>query len=140
VPYKGGAAALNALFGNEVQLLAIEISAALPLQSKLRVVAVMGDRRSPQLPDVPTTRELGYPNVIASSMYGVIAPTRTPAAITEKFRSAVVRAINAKEIKDRLAAQGQTVVTGTPDDYRRLMATESAKWGQMIKSRSIKFE
>lgn len=140
VPYKGGAAALNALFAGEVQMLAVEISAALPLKDKLKVVAVMSDQRSPQLPDVPTTRELGYPNVIANSMYGVIAPTRTPAAITEKFRAAVVKALNAKEVKERLAAQGQTVVTGTPDDYRKLMAAEAAKWKQVITSRNIKFE
>ena len=140
VPYKGGAAALNALFANEVQMLAVEISAALPLKDKLKVVAVMGDRRSAALPDVPTTKELGYPNVIASSMYGVIAPTKTPAAVTEKFRAAVIKALNTKEVKDRLAAQGQTVVTGTADDYRKLMAAETVKWKQVIVSRNIKFE
>jgi tripartite-type tricarboxylate transporter receptor subunit TctC len=140
VPYKGGAAALNALFSNEVQMLAVEISAALPLQSKVKIAAVMGSKRSPQLPDVPTTAELGFPNVVASSIYGVIAPTKTPPAITEKFRKAVVDALNQPEVKQWLASQGQAPLPGTPAEYRQLMEAESAKWGAMIKGRNVKFE
>lgn len=140
VPYKGGAAAINALLGNEIQLLAVEISAALQLQSKLKIVAVMGEKRSPALPDVPTTVELGYPGVVASSMYGVIAPTRTPAAITEKFRTAVHKALAQPEVRNRLLSQGQIPMPTTGDEYRKLMAAESVKWGAVIKSRNIKFE
>lgn len=140
VPYKGGAPALNALLSGEVQMLAVEISAALGLQGKLKIAAVMGDKRSPLLPDVPCTAELGYPAVTASSMYGVIAPTRTPREITEKFRAALARVMATPEVKGRLAQQGQMVATGTPDDYRKLMASESTKWGAIIKSRNIKFD
>jgi tripartite-type tricarboxylate transporter receptor subunit TctC len=140
VPYKGGAAAVNALLADEIQLLAAEISAALPLQSKLRIVAVMGEKRAPQLPDVPTTAELGYPGVVANSMYGVIAPAKTPAAITEKFRNAVRVVLNQPEIRDRLLSQGQTPVPGTGDEYRALMTSESQKWARVIKTRSIKFD
>lgn len=140
VPYKGSAPALNALLANEVQMLALEISASLPLQGRLKIAAIMSDRRSPLLPDVPTTGELGYPTLIANSIYGVIAPTRTPRDITEKFRRAVVTALNTPEVRAKLAAQGQAIIPGTPEDYRRLMAAESVKWGTVIKARNIKFD
>jgi tripartite-type tricarboxylate transporter receptor subunit TctC len=140
VPYKGGAAAVTALLGGEIQLLAAEISAALPLQSKLGIVAVMGDKRAPQLPNVPTTVELGYPGVVASSMYGIIAPAKTPPAITDRFRAAVHKALALPEVRDRLLAQGQTPMPTTGEVYRKLMADESVKWGAVIKKRNIKFD
>ncbi len=140
VPYKGGAPAVNGLLGNEVQLLAVEISAAVPLQPTVKIVAVMGDKRAPQLPDVPTTTELGYPGVVASSMYGIIAPTKTPAAITDKFRAAVHKALAQPEVRDRLLSQGQTPTPTSGEEYRKLMADESAKWGVVIRNRKIKFD
>lgn len=140
VPYKGGAAAINALFGDEVQMIAAEISAVLPLRDKLGIVAIMGSKRSPLLPDVPTTAELGYPNVVASSMYGIIAPTKTPPEITDKMRKAIAAALDSPDVKSRLEAQGQVPMPTSGDDYRKLMATESVKWGQMIKARNIKFD
>ncbi len=140
IPYKGGAASLNALLAGEIQLLAVEVSAAMGLQGKLKIAAVMADKRLPQLPDVPTMQELGFPKVMASSMYGLIAPHRTPVAITEKLRLATIKVMNLAEVKNRLNSQGQAVVTGTSDDYKRLMASESAKWGTIIKSRNISFD
>lgn len=141
IPYKGGAAALNATLAGEIQLLAVEVSAGMGLQgNKLKIAAIMSDKRLPQLPDVPTMQELGFPKVMASSMYGMIAPHRTPAAITERFRLAVIKVLNTPEVKNRLNAQGQSVVTGTPEEYRRLMASESAKWGAIIKTRNITFD
>jgi tripartite-type tricarboxylate transporter receptor subunit TctC len=140
VPYKGGAQALTALLTGEIQLLAAEISAALPMKQKLKIVAVMGNQRSPALPDVPTTVELGYPNVIASSMYGLIAPTKTPAAITEKMRAAVTKVLNSPEVKSKLAAQGQFTMPSTPDEYRKLMESEGVKWAKLIKAKNIKLD
>ncbi len=140
VPYKGGAQAANALAAGEVQLLALEISAALPMQPRLKIAAVMGEKRSPQLPDVPSMAELGYPNVTASSMYGIIAPTRTPAAITERLRGAVAKVLALPEVRGKLLSQGQVPTPGTGDEYRQLMASESAKWGTIIKGRNIRFD
>ncbi|WP_186332373.1 Bug family tripartite tricarboxylate transporter substrate binding protein [Bordetella genomosp. 13] len=138
VPYKGGSAAMNALLGDEVQMLSVEISAALPLQQKVRIAAIMADKRSPLLPDVPTTVELGYPSVIASSMYGVIAPPKTPDAIMAKFRAAVHQALAMPEVRDQLLRQGQAPSPSTAEEYRKLMADESARWAGIIKTRGIK--
>ncbi|NML47598.1 tripartite tricarboxylate transporter substrate binding protein [Ramlibacter sp. G-1-2-2] len=140
VPYKGGPAAVTAMVGGEVQLLSVEVSVGMSVQQKVRIAAVMADKRLPQLPKVPTMVELGYPNVVSSSMYGMIAPKNTPREITEKFRLAVIQALNAPEVKSRLNAQGQSVVTGTPEEFRKLMEAESAKWGSMIKARNIKVD
>lgn len=140
VPYKGGAAAINALLGDEVQMLAVEISAAVPLQDKLKIAAVMGETRSPLLPQVPTTAELGYPGVVASSMYGIIAPGKTPAAITDKFRAALHKALALPEVRDRLLKQGQVPTPTSGEEYRKLMEQESVRWRDVIKSRNIKID
>lgn len=140
VPYKGGAQAMNALLGDEIQMLSAEISAVQGMQSKIRIVAVMGSKRAPTLPDVPTTTELGYPEVVASSIYGVIAPTKTPAAITDRFRQAVRKVLSDPEIKARLAAQGQSATPSTGEEYRKLMEEQAIKWGRLIKAKGIKLE
>jgi tripartite-type tricarboxylate transporter receptor subunit TctC len=140
VPYKGGAQAITALLGDEIQLLAAEISAVQSMSGKVRVVAVMGNKRAPTLPDVPTTAELGYPEVVASSIYGVIAPTKTPAAITEKFRQAMTTVLNDPEIKAKLASQGQAATPSTPTEYRKLMEEQAVKWARLIKSKNIKLD
>lgn len=140
VPYKGGAAVVTALLGNEVQLIAAEISAAMPLQPRVKIATVMSMKRVAQLPDVPATAELGYSDVVASSIYGIVGPAKVPAPISEGFRKAVVTALNQPDVKQLLNAQGQTVTPSTAAEYKALMASESVKWGAIIKSRNIKFE
>lgn len=137
VPYRGGAPAVNALMANEIQLLPAEISAVMPQLSKLRVLAVLAPQRSPQLPNVPTTAELGLPAVVAQSVYGIIAPAKTPTAISEKFAKAAGAAITAPDVKAKLASQGQSAMPSTPNEYRKLMLGESEKWGTLIKKRNI---
>ncbi|RKJ94586.1 Bug family tripartite tricarboxylate transporter substrate binding protein [Alicycliphilus denitrificans] len=140
VPYKGGAAAINALLGGEVQMLAVEVSAAIPLKDKISIAAIMGDKRLPQLPNVPTTVELGYRGVIASSMYGIVAPSGTPDEITNRFRAAVHKVLVMPQVRDRLLSQGQTPMPTTGEEYRQLMAEESARWGEIIRKRSLKID
>lgn len=140
IPYRGGAPVMNALMGGEVEMASVEISAVLPLLSKTNPLAVLSEKRSPLMPEVPTSAELGLPTVVSHSVYGVIAPNKTPAAIVDKFRAAVVAALNAPEVKAKIESQGQMLIPSTPAEYRHYMVEESAKWGALIKRRDLRLE
>jgi tripartite-type tricarboxylate transporter receptor subunit TctC len=96
-----------------------------------------GKTRAPQLPDVPTTVELGLPNVLMETTYGLIAPKGIPAGVQTKLREAAVAAINSPEMKERFLKQGAIAATSTPAEYRSLMQAESDKWRGVITSAKI---
>lgn len=141
VPYKGAAPAITALLGGEVQLLAADLSALLPFQSKgIRILAVSGPRRLEVLPDVPTTAELGLPAVVSESNYGIIEPPKVPPAIGKKMRDALVVVLAMPAVKAQIAAQGATAMSTTPEEYKKLMQDESAKWAAVLKKGNITLE
>ena len=95
VPYKGAAPVVTALLGGEVQLAVVDLLNVLPhlTTGKLKILAVAGPSRAPQLPNVPTTKEAGLPGVVMDTNYGVIAPPGVPADVQKKFREAIVAAV-----------------------------------------------
>jgi len=135
VPYKGASPALTALMANEIQMFPGDASAALGFikAGKLRPLAVGSDSRFEGLPDVPTTRELGFPAVQVESNYGVIAPTGTPAAIVDKMAQAIAKSLQDPELRQKMIDQGAVPQATTPDAYRKLMEAESKKWGEVIR-------
>jgi tripartite-type tricarboxylate transporter receptor subunit TctC len=141
VAYKGAAPAVTALLGGEVQVLAADLSALLPFLSRgIKVLAVSGPRRIDALPDVPTTTELGLPQVYVESNYGFIAPAATAAAITQKMRDALVAVLGMPSVRAQIAAQGAVAISTTPDEYRKLMQQESVKWAAVVKKGRITLE
>lgn len=141
IAYKGASPAITALLGGEVQMFAADLSALLPFLSRgVKVLAVSGPRRIEALPNVPTTAELGLPAVYVESNYGIIAPTATPAAITQKMREALVAVLNMPSVKAQIAAQGAVATPTTPDEYRKLMQQESFKWAAVVKKGRITLE
>lgn len=141
VPYKGAAPAVTALLGGEVQVFAADLPAILPFLSKgVKILAVSGPSRVEQLPNVPTTAELGLPNVRVESNYGIIAPTATPPAITQKLHAALVKVMGMPEVRKQLAAMGAIPTTNTPLEYRQLMEQESVKWAAVVKKGNITLE
>jgi tripartite-type tricarboxylate transporter receptor subunit TctC len=138
VPYKGAAPAVTALLGGEVQVFAADLPAILPFLSKgVKILAVSGPNRVEQLPDVPTTAELGLPNVRVESNYGIIAPAATPPAITQKLQAALVKVMNLPEVRKQLTTMGAIPTTTTPQEYRQLMDQESVKWAAVVKKGNI---
>ena len=106
VPYTGAAPAVTALLGGEVQMIAADLPAVLQFLSKgVKILAVSGANRVEALPDVPTTTELGLPNVRVESNYGIIVPAATPPAITQKLRDALIKVMAMPEVRKQLAAQ-----------------------------------
>ena len=138
IPYKGAAPAVTALLAGDIQVLAADLPAVNQFTARgVKILAVSGSQRWESLPKVPTTVELGLPGVIAESNYGIIASKGTPAAIVQKMREALITTINTPSVKTSIANLGAVGVTTTPDEYRKLMNQESARWGAVVRKANI---
>jgi tripartite-type tricarboxylate transporter receptor subunit TctC len=139
VPYKGSPAVITALRASDVQV-AFEMLAPVIPQAKsgaVRILAVTSERRNPALPDVPTVAESGVPGYVASSWNAIAAPARTPAAVVARLHDAIVRALDAADVKEKLAALGVTARASTPDELRRVLAGDVEKWRRVIDQAKI---
>lgn len=138
IPYKGGAPAVTALIGGEVQMLAADAPALLPFQARgVKILAVSGAQRLEALPGVPTTSELGLPRVRVETSYGIVAPTGTPAALMQKLHDALVTVLATPAVRSQFASQGVTAMSSTPDEYRKLMQQESVRWAEVVRKGHI---
>jgi tripartite-type tricarboxylate transporter receptor subunit TctC len=142
VPYKGGAPAINDLIAGRVQLMfeSLNSISSFARSGAVRPLAVTGEHRSPAFPDLPTIAEAGVPGYAAPTWTGVIAPAGVPRPIIDKLNAAMNKAIQSATFKERIAAIGDDVAGGTPEDLAALVASESKKWGEVIKRAGIKFE
>jgi tripartite-type tricarboxylate transporter receptor subunit TctC len=130
VPYKSGAEMVTAVMGEQVQLTFPDISILIPLirERKVKALAVTSARRHPQLPDVPTLAESGFPDFAITFWSGVVAPAGTPAGIIAKLNAALDKGLRSHEIQDRLAAIGSQTAPGSPQDFASFIASETVKW------------
>jgi len=101
---------------------------------------VSGDHRSPAFPDLPTIAEAGVPGYSAPTWSGVVAPAGLPRPIVDKLNAAINRAIQSPAFKDRFATIGDEPAGGTPEEFAALIASDSAKWGAVIKRAGIHLE
>ena len=142
VPYKGSGPAMNDLIGGQVQSMIETMPAALPhiKAGSLRPLAVALPKRSGNLPDVPTAAEAGLPDFIVTSMFGLLAPAKTPPAIVAKLTAALEKVLAAPDTQMRMEAQG--VVTGylNPTDSAKRIKAEIDKWTKVAKDANIKLE
>jgi len=99
----------------------------------LRGIALGAKSRSPLAPDVPTTAEVGMPDVLAENWYGMVAPAATPPAIVERLNRITTEAMSDATVIQKLADQGLTLVPQTPEQFRDYMASETVKWAKVIK-------
>ncbi|CAN5682002.1 tripartite tricarboxylate transporter substrate binding protein [soil metagenome] len=134
VPYKGASLAVTALLGGEIQMAMVDLPPVLPqvLAGKLKILAVAGAARAPQIPDVPTTTELGLPGVLMDTNYGIVAPKGVSPEITKKFRDAVAAALTSDEVKEQFLKVGAVATASSPDEYNKLMTSEYEKWRGVV--------
>jgi len=139
VPYRGAAPAINDLLGQQVQMTFLDLPVILPQikAGNLRPIALGTKARSPLAPDVPTTAEVGMPEVLADNWYGMIAPSATPKDVIARLNKLTTEAMSDPNVKDKLADQGLTLVPQTPDEFRAYMVSESAKWTKVIKDAGV---
>jgi len=142
VPYKGTAPATADLIGGQVQIAFLGIPTVLPhvKSGKLRVLAVTGKRRSPELPGVPTVDEAGVPGYELSPWYGLLAPAGAPREIVARLAAEVTKIVRAAEIRHKLAVQGAEVAGGTPEDFTAVIQADISTWARVIKDTGIRGE
>ena len=140
VPYKGGAPALTDVLGGHVDVVAVNALEALPLAKagKLRVLAVMSGERSAVLPGVPTVAESGYPGFEASVWYGFVAPAGLPKPVQARLHEAVQKSIESPEVRELLAAAGGVPLPGPVEQFDKLLKSDAARYGKLIREANIK--
>jgi tripartite-type tricarboxylate transporter receptor subunit TctC len=142
VPYKGGAAAIQDLMAGRVQVMFESLNSIAPFarSGAVRALAVGSDHRSAAFPDLPTIAEAGVPGYEAGTWTGVIVPAGVPRPIVDKLNAAINRVIASPTFKARFAQIGDEPAGGTPEDFARLIASDSAKWADVIKRSGAKIE
>jgi tripartite-type tricarboxylate transporter receptor subunit TctC len=136
IPYKGGGPAAAALASGEVQVL---LSSPAPVMQyakngKARVLAYTAAKRSPALPDVPTTAEAGLPSFhVDGGWFGMFAPAGTSAAIVEKLNREVRTALADPGVNKRFEGLGVTAAPTTPEEFRKFLAGETAKYAEYVR-------
>ncbi len=139
VPFKGGAPALSALMGEQVQLIVFAAGAGVPLvhSGKIKPLAVSGKRRSSALPLVPTMAEAGYPQLDSGAWMGLLAPAGTPPGVVARLNSELSKVLKDPELVKKLADQAVDLSSSTPDELGTLIRAEHDKWGKVIKDAKL---
>jgi tripartite-type tricarboxylate transporter receptor subunit TctC len=140
VPYKGAAPALLDLLPGRIQVWIGAANSLLPhvREGRLRLLASVGARRYPTLPDVPTIAEAGVPGYSHGVWSAVIMPAKVAPAIVTKVNADVGAVMSAAEVKSRLAVQGLDVETSTPQALARLIREDYERWGKVIRATGIR--
>jgi tripartite-type tricarboxylate transporter receptor subunit TctC len=142
VPFKGSPPALQALIGDDVQVLFDLIMTAKPLVDggRLRPLAVTGDARSPALPNVPTLQELGFKSYDASPRYALVAPKDTSRPVIEKLNAEANAALRDRGLIAQMNAAAMDLAPGTPEAVGEFIAKERTKWAAIITARNIRLD
>jgi tripartite-type tricarboxylate transporter receptor subunit TctC len=122
----------------DVGLMQLTDSRAHLESGKLRALAVLGPKRAPAVPDVPTIIEAGLPDVQGVTFNGVFAPKGTPPAVVEKLSAAIRAALAKKEVVDKLAELGSEANGSTPAEFTKFLNDETAKWTDVMQKANIK--
>jgi tripartite-type tricarboxylate transporter receptor subunit TctC len=139
VPYRGAAPAVNDLLGQQVQMVFLDLPILLPQikSGGLRAIALGAPQRAPTAMDVPTTTEVGMPDVQAENWYGLVAPAGTPTAIVATLNQIATEAMRDPAVKEKLAIQGTELIGDSPEHFHAFLESEIARWAKVIKDAGI---
>jgi len=142
VPYKGEGPAIADAMGGHISLVFSNLPVGLPLarDGKLRGIAVTSAQRVPTAPEFPTASESGLPGFDAFTWFGLFAPSATPREIVVKLNAETVRALNAPDTKEKMAAQGMFTTTANVEDFGEFVKKETVRWTQIVKESGVKAE
>jgi tripartite-type tricarboxylate transporter receptor subunit TctC len=136
IPYRGFAPAVTDMLGGSIDAMFATIPAVLPQvrAGKLRGLAVTSLERSAAAPEIPSVRELGYPQLESLAWIGLLAPSGTPAPVIERLSGATMRSMRDQAVRESLGRQGFDVVAGSPQEFARWIRAESEKWAKVIRA------
>ncbi|HVF64954.1 MAG TPA: tripartite tricarboxylate transporter substrate binding protein [Casimicrobiaceae bacterium] len=134
VPYRGIADATKDLLGGQLQAMTASIPATLPqlADKRVRVLAVTGDRRIPQIPDAPSWQEEGVTDANVINYWGVVAPAGTPAEIVRKLNSEIQKVLAQPDVRARLEREGAELVSGPPERLGIIIERDLTSWRKLI--------
>lgn len=142
VAYKGGGPALADVLGGQISMVF-----ATPLESvphikpgRLRALAVTSPKRSPAMPDLPSIAETGVTGYEVTNWYGVLAPVATPRTIINRLNKGIVEVLRMPEMIERFKGDGVELIGSTPEEYKKLIHDEIAKWERVVKTAGIKVD
>jgi tripartite-type tricarboxylate transporter receptor subunit TctC len=144
VPYKGGAGPIiPALISNEVQFTMINMASSIQQirAGRIKALSTTWPTRRPELPDVPTMAESGFPGIGTNAWNGLFAPAKIPAPVLNRIHSDVVKIMETPDMKELLAKQFMSVVVNkSPAEFNRFIQREVAKWGAIVRENNITIE
>ena len=142
VPYRGSGQATTDLIAGVVKMALPGVAGMLPhiRSGKLRALAVTSEKRSPQLPEVPTLAEAGYPGSTAYVWLGLLAPKDTPAPVIERLNREVVAALESPEVKGYMANASIEALGSTPAEFGAFFRAERDQWARVIKDSGAKLD
>jgi tripartite-type tricarboxylate transporter receptor subunit TctC len=142
VPYKGGAQAMTDVIAGQIPLYFANMASGLPhvRSGKLKALASTGERRSPNMPDLPTVAESGVTGYAVYEWNAVFAPAGTPPAIIARLQTEIAKVLAQPEVRERILALGGEIAASTPQETDRFVREQMTKWAKIIKQADIKVD
>ncbi len=142
IPYKGGAACQTDIMGKQVDISFQNLGAVTNYikAGKMKALAVTATARNPQIPNVPTVAEAGFPDLVVTSWQAAAVPAKTPREIVMKLNDAMVRTLRSPDVRERMTQIGFDVVAGTPEEFGQFMKAEVERWTRVVERGGIKAE
>ncbi len=140
IPYRGNAGAMNDLIGGRLDFLFSSIPSlgGTVADGKVKLLAAAGAKRIKLFPDIPSMAELGRPEVDVDLWFGIVAPLGTDPAIVRTLNTMFVKAANDPELIERFNQLGVEIATGTPDDFKKTLASDNVRLGPFVKELTAK--
>lgn len=142
VPYKGSAQAITDLIGGQVQLYMSSVPSAMSQikSGKIRPIVVTSDKRSDDLPQIPTINESGYKGFNAVTWFGLLVPAGTPASIVSRLNTEVNKVLKMKVVQEKIGTEGGDAQGSTPEEFAALIKSDIAKWAPVVRESGAKID
>jgi tripartite-type tricarboxylate transporter receptor subunit TctC len=142
VPYKGAGPAVSDVIAGQISGMFVDLPVISPYvkSGRVRALAVASDKRSQYFPEVQTATEAGFPNVVMTNYYGLLAPAKTPRDIVTRLHDAIVKTVTTPAVHEKLVAVGADPQTMSIDEFSRFIRADIEKWGKVVKAAGIQVE
>lgn len=142
IPYKGAGPAVSALLGQQFTFMIDNLPSSLAFikSGQLRALAITGDKRSPELPDVPTMAEAGIQGMVVTAWFGLLAPAGTPPEIVSKIQLATKKVLATPEMQKRFTEMGGVAGGETPAEFTAFIDKEIASWKKTVEAAKLSLE